>query len=121
MLGSAIRSFLPKPDVALISPATSQVGFVHRKLPGADIYFVANTDNRPHAFDATFRGSLTNAEWWDPFSGKDHGRGFRADTFTSTSLLMNRAWLSSRSMPRAGREAHRTRNFAPIDLTHDWK
>ncbi len=43
---------------------------MHRKLLWADIYFMANTDNRPHAFDATFRGSLTNAEWWDPFTGE---------------------------------------------------
>jgi len=43
-----------KPDVA-IEPATPEVGFIHRRLPEADIYFIANTGNRPHNFTATFR------------------------------------------------------------------
>ena len=63
-----------KPDVA-IEPATPD-GRIHpsQDWPDADIYFVANTDNRPHTFDATFRTERTGAEWWDPFSGKFDGR-----------------------------------------------
>ena len=72
-LGAAIGAVL-KPDVA-ISPATPTVGFIHRKLPDADVYFVVNTDNRPHTFDAIFRTTRTGAEWWDPFSGKVTGAG----------------------------------------------
>jgi glycosyl hydrolase family 106( putative alpha-L-rhamnosidase) len=67
-VGATIGAIL-KPDVA-ISPATPEVGFIHRKLADADIYFIANTDNRPHIFGATFRTPHARAEWWDPMSGK---------------------------------------------------
>ena len=43
-LSATIGAVLP-PDMA-ISPATPAIGFMHRKLPDADVYFVANTDNR---------------------------------------------------------------------------
>ena len=59
-LGAAIGAAL-KPDVAL-SPATPDVGFIHRKLPDADIYFIANTGNQPHAFNATFRTTRPGVE-----------------------------------------------------------
>src|SRR5262249_52395601 len=43
-----------------------EIGVVHRKLPYADVYFVANTSNHAVKFDA-----WTNAAWWDPTTGKD--------------------------------------------------
>ncbi len=117
--GSAIRSFLLKPDVAL-NPATSQVGFVHRKLPWADIYFVANTDNRPHAFDATFRGSLTNAEWWDPFTGKITGAGSGPTLHFDLAPYESRVVVFTEHAALAEKPIEPA-TFAPIDLTHDWK
>ena len=118
-VGSAIRSFLLKPDVAL-NPATSQVGFVHRKLPWADIYFVANTDNRPHAFDATFRGSLTNAEWWDPFTGKITGAGSGPTLHFDLAPYESRVVVFTEHAALAEKPIEPA-TFAPIDLTHDWK
>ncbi len=108
-VGSAIRSFLQKPDIAL-SPAIPEVGFVHRKLLWADIYFVANTDNRPHAFDATFRSPLNNAEWWDPFTGTITTAGSgRLDPLQPGTLRVK----SPRGHPRraAGAEADRSFNI----------
>jgi hypothetical protein len=58
-----------KPDVKTSSPA-AEIGFVHRKLPFADVYFVANTSNRPISTAATFRASEPYAEWWNPSSGE---------------------------------------------------
>ncbi len=87
-LGAAIGALL-KPDVA-ISPATPTVGFIHRKLPDADIYFLANTDNRPHAFDATFRTTKAAVELWNPFTGKSTNAG------TSSKLNMHLAPYESR-------------------------
>nr|AEQ20323.1 glycosyl hydrolase family 2 protein [uncultured bacterium CSLG10] len=54
------------PDAVL----PSEVGFVHRKLDSADIYFLANTSNRQVRGAATFRDSRRTSQWWDPFSGK---------------------------------------------------
>ena len=118
-VGSAIRSSLLKPDVAL-NPATPEVGFVHRKLPWADIYFVANTDNRPHAFDATFRSSLVNPEWWDPFTGRITKAG------TGSTIHFNLAPYESRVLVDIHAElpvpkSIEAATFAPVDLAHDWK
>jgi hypothetical protein len=118
-LGAAMRPFL-QPDVA-ITPATPEVGFIHRRLAGADVYFVANTGNRPHTFTATFRTERRNAEWWDPFTGKvrEAGKG--------DQLAMTLAPYESRvvvfSDAGSGEEPSATAaaTFAPIDVSHDWK
>ena len=117
-LGEAIGRFL-KPDVAL-DPATPQVGFIHRKLADADIYFVANTDNRPHRFTANFRTERHAAEWWDPFSGKVSGAG------SGPALSMTLAPYESRVVVFCDHATAPTAtvadtNFEPIDLSHDWK
>ena len=117
-LGEAIGRFL-KPDVAL-DPATPQVGFIHRTLADADIYFVANTDNRPHRFTANFRTERHAAEWWDPFSGKVSGAG------SGPALSMTLAPYESRVVVFCDHATAPTAtvadtNFEPIDLSHDWK
>jgi hypothetical protein len=117
-LGEAIRPFL-KPDVGL-EPAAPQVGFIHRKLTDADIYFIANTDNRPHSFTATFRTEKPGAEWWDPLSGQISGAG------SGGALKMTLAPYESRVVvfsSQATRQNATTTNtsFDPIDLSHDWE
>ena len=54
------------PDFATGNPA---IGFIHRKLAAADIYFVANTSNQPVHTTARVRVQGRRADWWDPFSG----------------------------------------------------
>ena len=117
-LGKAISTVL-KPDVS-ITPAAPEVGFVHRKLPDADIYFIANTGNQPHAFNATFRTDRNGAVWWDPFSGKMKGAG------DARTLHMNLAPYESRvvvftNQSASAPAAPTTTSFAAIDLSHDWK
>jgi hypothetical protein len=112
-IGAAIR-----PDVAL-SPATPAVGFIHRKLDGADVYFVANTDNRPHAFDATFRAARGGAEWWDPFTGKITGAGAGPTVHFDLAPYESRVVVFREgAAPVAHRDAAL---FAPIDLSRDWR
>jgi alpha-L-rhamnosidase len=117
-LGSAIDAVL-KPDVEL-SPATPAVGFIHRKLSDADIYFLANTDNHPHSFDATFRTSRAGVEIWDPFTGKSaaaataHTLHFQLDPYESRVVV-----FTDRAEPASKQVA--TEQFTPIDLTRDWK
>ena len=43
-LGRAIATY-SKPDIVL-SPSTTDIGFVHRHLSSGDLYFLANTSNR---------------------------------------------------------------------------
>jgi len=65
-LGEALHAALPA-DVAGLAP---EIGVVHRKLAYADIYFLANTANRPVASQATFRVQGLDGAWWDPMTGK---------------------------------------------------
>ena len=67
-VGDALRADL-MPDMQVSSEA-DDIGFVHRKLADADIYFIVNSSN--HAVDtvATFRKPRSSATWWDPFTGR---------------------------------------------------
>lgn len=67
-LGSVVAKYL-KPDVVL-SPKTTEMGFVHRQLSAGDLYFIANTSNHPRSVVAQFRQSARYAEWWDAFNGQ---------------------------------------------------
>jgi hypothetical protein len=66
-LAGALNGDVP-PDMHL-AQAAPQVGFIHRKLDGADLYFIANTGNQPVSTQATFRKARSTAEWLDPDSG----------------------------------------------------
>jgi alpha-L-rhamnosidase len=55
-------------DVALDPPAPA-VGFVHRRLRDADLYFLANTSNVSRAVRARFGSRTPHAESWDPLTG----------------------------------------------------
>jgi len=67
-LGDALQvAAMPDFKLANADDATrSQLGFIRRKLPGVDIYFVANTSN--HQIDATaaFATKHKFAEQWNP-------------------------------------------------------
>ena len=70
-LGATLHQVMA-PDATLPSP---EVGFVHRKLDFADLYFLANTSNHPVHGQATFRISGRASQWWDPFTGRTMGAG----------------------------------------------
>ena len=55
-------------DVTL-TPAAPEIGFVHRRLPDADLYFLANTGDEPHEVTARFHARARSAESWDPMTG----------------------------------------------------
>lgn len=52
---------VPADDIA----ARTQLGFIRRKLPSADIYFVANTSNQPIDTTASFATRHKFGEAWD--------------------------------------------------------
>jgi hypothetical protein len=59
------------PDFQYSKPAdNTNVLFVHRKLSGADIYWVNNRHNREENLEATFRVNGKAAEVWYPETGK---------------------------------------------------
>ena len=75
--GRSLRDLLATrgigPDVHFESPrgAASDLDFVHRATPEADIYFVRNIRDRSAQVFATFRdGHGRRAELWDPVKGR---------------------------------------------------
>jgi hypothetical protein len=54
---------------------TPALGFVHRRLAGADLYFLANTSNVPLRTSARFAGDRGNGSWWDPLRGRKWAAG----------------------------------------------
>lgn len=56
------------PDLQL-SSGKEEIGFVRRKLPSADVYFVANTSNHPVSVHAGFATTHKSGERWDPDTG----------------------------------------------------
>jgi hypothetical protein len=67
-LARGLEAVVP-PDVTL-TPPSADIGFVHRALPDADVYFLANTGNRHRTVTAKFRTSLAAPELWDPLTGR---------------------------------------------------
>jgi hypothetical protein len=69
-LGTSLSQYL-QPDFTT-TPKIPAIGFIHRKLENADIYFLANTSNQPQQFTVYFRSTRKYAEVWDSFSGQTH-------------------------------------------------
>jgi hypothetical protein len=66
-LADALHRALPS-DVD-VTGETAGLGFTHRKLAGIDIYFVANTGNRPIDGKIQFRAKHSYIQAWDPDGG----------------------------------------------------
>src|SRR6266567_361212 len=117
MLGASLASWL-HPDFEA-APRTPDVGFIHRHLESGDLYFVANTSNRPRSVDASFRSAAEHAELWDPFTGKVTGvsdpRKIRLDLQPYESHIV---FFSSDRLAPAPQETQTSHKR--IDISHDW-
>ena len=54
-----------QPDLSL-TEGRDRIGFIRRKLPNSDIYFLSNTGNAPITTTATFATTHKSAQQWDP-------------------------------------------------------
>ena len=84
-----------RPDV-LFSPREPDIGFVHRRTTGAEIYFLANTSNVRKNVKATFRQEGLQAEWWDPFSGSVSPAKIDSATEKGTTISLDLEPYASR-------------------------
>ncbi|HYL73105.1 MAG TPA: glycosyl hydrolase [Bryobacteraceae bacterium] len=112
-LGEALFGLLP-PDVN----AAPEIRFTHRKLDFADVYFLANTSNRPVRSQATFRITGLDSAWWNPFTGAatKAGSGSRVELdlapYESRVLVFSKDSLPQRSA--------RSSPSPPLDLSSGW-
>lgn len=113
------------PDVDL-SPATSDIGFVHRHTRDAEVYFIANTTNAPQRVKATFRVQGMNPESWNPLDGTVQPASVETETKTGSTLTLDLPPYGSRIVvfsKRAARADAATAltDAAPIDLSRGWR
>ena len=107
------------PDMKL-SPAAPEIGFIHRKLPSGDLYFVANTANETKRVQAQFRSAASHAEMWDAFSGEITGlpdpRKIELDleAYGSRLIFFSDAALIATPQPARSETAR-------ADLSTQWK
>jgi hypothetical protein len=117
-VGAALQQFV-KPDMHL-SAGSSDIGFLHRKLDKADIYFIANTSNHPVSAAATFRGARAFAASLDTTSGASYAIDPKT-TALHLAPYESRVIVFS-DTPIGDHEAAPSRLLKTIaDLTHDWK
>ena len=114
------------PDVSL-ADFGSDIGFVHRHLGDAELYFVANTSNLRRETNATFRVTGLDAEMWDAVTGRmePFAEGTTATGATTIPLALEPygskilVFSKRTGVPRRSVSA---RPGAPVtlDLSSDW-
>jgi hypothetical protein len=69
---------IPK-DFDYVRGLDADIAWLHRRTPTVDIYYIANTTDAAHAFDARFRVAGKEAELWHADTGKIAAAGYRID------------------------------------------
>jgi hypothetical protein len=101
-----------------------EIGFIHRKLDYADIYFLANTSNRPVHSSATFRITGLDSAWWNPYDGtvsKAGGATLDLDLapYESRVVVFSKERLAGRPQPATAAPAAIDLT-APLHAQHSW-
>jgi hypothetical protein len=118
-LGAALHA-ATAPDLQLSNNA-DDVGFLHRKLPSADVYFVANTSNRPVDATATFRSKRSHVSAWSLEDGSitslEAGPvALHLAPYGSTAIVFtDQPVAGAKPVATLAAEAAKT-----VDLSHDW-
>ncbi len=106
------------PDFQLTS-GKDEVGFIRRKLPTSDIYFVANTSNHPIETTATFSTAHRFGEQWNPTSGEATSTP-TANVKLHLAPYESRIFIFSSANPKA--PAPRTAPTTQLaDLSGNWQ
>jgi hypothetical protein len=129
-----------------ISPATPDIGFVHRRTRDADVYVVINTGPKARTFALAARTRRRSFEQWDAMSGHVLRSGtapesieltlhpyeatvivwsdqpvtrISAETRTGHRLALNGPWRVGTARSRRGRSSYRTsgRTSAAVSTT----
>ncbi len=117
-LGASLARYT-EPDMAL-TPRTPQIGFIHRKLAGGDLYFVTNTSNETKHVQAQLRDTARHAEIWDAFSGQiaavsdPRKIDLKLEPYESRLIF-----FSDAALPTASQTTRKETQAA--DLSRNWK
>jgi alpha-L-rhamnosidase len=94
-IGAAIKKAIT-PDVA----RAPEIGFVHRHLPYAEVYFLANTSNHRVESDLKFRIGREALDWWNPMDGRITPTPLRGGLLLSLAPYESRVVVFSKQTPR---------------------
>ncbi len=88
-----LRDWALPPDFEVVGGQRDGVSFIHRRIDGAEVYFVASAAPQPRSLEAAFRVSGLRPELWDPVTGATRlAPVFREeDGRTTVSLAMEPA------------------------------
>jgi hypothetical protein len=106
------------PDLKLESN-NDEIGFIRRKLAGADIYFVANTSNHPVTAQAAFATTHKFGERWDAETGTSVPLPAPTSISLSLAAYESAIFVFSDTPSRGPAPAPAELQFA--DLSTDWK
>lgn len=67
------------PDWTVMASEDAKLPAIHRRLNGADLYFLSNQLERPEKVVASFRGEAASAEVWDPVQVSRSAVGMRVE------------------------------------------
>jgi hypothetical protein len=113
-----------QPDISL-SPATQEIGFLHRRTDDADIYFLANTSNVRKKARALFRPVNTSAEWWDPMSGRITHAMVSVDKMASVDIDLEpyagKFLVFSNKLGSQTQMAANSEETASLDISGGWR
>jgi len=117
-LGTSLASWL-QPDFN-VTPRSPEIGFIHRHLESGDLYFIANTSNRPQSVQASFRSTVPHAEFWDPFTGEFNGLADSRRIDLKLEPYESRIVYFSNT-PLAPALSEHTSRSTRVDISHDWQ
>jgi hypothetical protein len=91
--GAVLSELKVAPDFDHSKPESdTRILFVHRKLPGADIYFVDNRSDRAETLDASFRVTGKAPELWYAETGKSEPASYTIGGGRTTVPLQLEPW-----------------------------
>jgi hypothetical protein len=112
-----------QPDFSLAATddwTRSQVGFIRRKLAGADVYFVTNTSNQPIDTTASFATTYKFAERWETDTAAVSS-ATASDQPIHLAPYESRVFVFSNSPAPRGAIVAMKSSDQNIDISSDWK
>jgi len=122
-LGKTLKKLI-EPSLSL-SLTSSNIGFIRRELPDAEIYFIVNTSNSRLSIQVTPQAPGMRAEEWDPFTGAvSEVQLYARRRYESPLLPLTLAPYQSRLLVFTKRSWSGKKELyerpQPIDLSSNW-
>ena len=119
------------PDFAYTSPGKpADLDYIHRRTPGADIYFISNTQMEDAEADCVFRVALRRAQLWFPDTGEIQscpdaesvagGAKLRLHLPPAGSVFVLFGGTAEPTLPTATKQAQ-TNGPAPLEIAGPWE